>query len=530
MNPTMNRIEQLDNFQDSIQSTEAIDRLRAMQGLRSMPTVQMEKGGSIADTAENLASYGRFGDSVLLHVRPDELQGLMSLGNITYNPITGLPEAFSLKSITKPFRNIAKSKAFKVIAPIAIGLAAPYLLGPAQAGLFSTYAGGMGAVNYGLASGIGGLVGGYVGGRRGSDLFKQAALQGVTAGAMKGLSNYSQQRALAKGLEADAAAKAAVPMPKPRPAAAAPRKKVKATAANTKDFDKTMALQKKLQAQGFDIKADGIMGKNTRAAMAKAAGPRDGGNPAGPAAKAPTPTDAGEFATATPKAFTPIAGAGDRKPGATAQDIRVNKSNNAVKKSFKRVADAGGGFLDKIGAGISSIFKPSPRSVIGRKGRNVARSAPSSAGIDGQATPNAAGSNFASAADGSISRTDNPRQPGDATRTTRTTRTASLSGAPVGTQSAGSRGRPRRTDTSFRASDGTNTVARDASGNLNVRQRVTDPDAKAALLNKVNNARDRARAALAAGSSDPDDIRAYQRRMANVRGTGAAGGTDPSTF
>ena len=208
MNPTMNRIEQLDNFQDSIQSTEAIDRLRAMQGLRSMPTVQMEKGGSIADTAENLASYGRFGDSVLLHVRPDELQGLMSLGNITYNPITGLPEAFSLKSITKPFRNIAKSKAFKVIAPIAIGLAAPYLLGPAQLGLFSTYAGGMGAINYGLASGIGGLVGGYAGGRRGSDLFKQAAIQGVTAGAMKGLSNYSQQRALAKGLEADAAAKA----------------------------------------------------------------------------------------------------------------------------------------------------------------------------------------------------------------------------------------------------------------------------------------------------------------------------------
>ena len=30
----MNRIEQLDNFQDSIQSTQAIDRLRAMQGLR----------------------------------------------------------------------------------------------------------------------------------------------------------------------------------------------------------------------------------------------------------------------------------------------------------------------------------------------------------------------------------------------------------------------------------------------------------------------------------------------------------------
>ena len=103
MNPTMNRIEQLDNFQDSIQSTQAIDRLRAMQGLRGLPTVQMEEGGSIADTAQDLASYGRFGDSVLLHVRPDELQGLMSLGNITYNPITGLPEAFSLKKYYKAF-------------------------------------------------------------------------------------------------------------------------------------------------------------------------------------------------------------------------------------------------------------------------------------------------------------------------------------------------------------------------------------------------------------------------------------------
>ena len=43
------------------------------------------------------------------------------------------------------------------------------------------------------------------------------------------------------------------------------------TAANTRDYDKTMALQKKLIAQGANIKADGLMGPNTRAAM-KAAG------------------------------------------------------------------------------------------------------------------------------------------------------------------------------------------------------------------------------------------------------------------
>jgi hypothetical protein len=205
MNPTMNRIEQLDNFQDSIQSTQAIDRLRAMQGLRGLPTVQMEEGGSIADTAQDLASYGRFGDSVLIHVRPDELQGLMSLGNITYNPITGLPEAFSLKSITKPFRRIAKSKAFKVLAPLAIGIAAPYLLGPKGIGLFSSYAGLGGAAKYGLASAIGGGLGSLAAGRRGSDVFKQAAISGITAGTLKGLSNYAQQRALAQGLETAAA-------------------------------------------------------------------------------------------------------------------------------------------------------------------------------------------------------------------------------------------------------------------------------------------------------------------------------------
>ena len=82
----------------------------------------------------------------------------------------------------------------------------------------------------------------------------------------------------------------------PKPAAPAPRAKVKATAANTKDFDKTVALQKKL-----GVTADGIMGPGTRAAM-KAAKEKS------KTARAPTPMDAGEFATAAaPKAFTPNA-------------------------------------------------------------------------------------------------------------------------------------------------------------------------------------------------------------------------------
>ena len=46
-------------------------------------------------------------------------------------------------------------------------------------------------------------------------------------------------------------------------------KKVKATAANTKDYNKTLALQKKLIRMGAKIKADGIMGPRTRAAIQK---------------------------------------------------------------------------------------------------------------------------------------------------------------------------------------------------------------------------------------------------------------------
>jgi hypothetical protein len=53
------------------------------------------------------------------------------------------------------------------------------------------------------------------------------------------------------------------------------KSKVKATAGNTKDFAKTMAMQKKLIAKGAKIKADGIMGPKTRAAMAKYMKPMD---------------------------------------------------------------------------------------------------------------------------------------------------------------------------------------------------------------------------------------------------------------
>ena len=48
--------------------------------------------------AERLAAQGRFGDTMLVHMNPKEVQGIASLmpgGRLTTNPVTGQPEAFA---------------------------------------------------------------------------------------------------------------------------------------------------------------------------------------------------------------------------------------------------------------------------------------------------------------------------------------------------------------------------------------------------------------------------------------------------
>jgi len=68
------------------------------------------------------------------------------------------------------------------------------------------------------------------------------------------------------------------------------RKKVAATAYNTRDYDKTIAIQKALIAKGFKIKADGLLGPNTKAAMKAAAQQKDIVGPgAGSPSKKPEP-------------------------------------------------------------------------------------------------------------------------------------------------------------------------------------------------------------------------------------------------
>jgi hypothetical protein len=48
----------------------------------------------IKQQTNNVASQGRYGDTMLMHVNPAEVQGLASIMPLTQNPQTGQPEAF----------------------------------------------------------------------------------------------------------------------------------------------------------------------------------------------------------------------------------------------------------------------------------------------------------------------------------------------------------------------------------------------------------------------------------------------------
>ena len=124
----------------------------------------------------------------------------------------------------------------------------------------------------------------------------------------------------------------AMPKTPPKPAAKA---KVAATAANTKDYDKTVALQKKL-----GVTADGIMGPKTRAAM-KAAGMAT--STPGSKVKQPGPSvtqnpaynqtgmDDGDMPNAKPKIRTDMPGGPSRL---NAFKLVYNKATPAQKKAM----------------------------------------------------------------------------------------------------------------------------------------------------------------------------------------------------
>jgi hypothetical protein len=162
---------------------------------RNRPSYYAE--GGLASVAQNLADKGRKGDSMLVHMTPDEVAGLQALaqqmgGSLTINPETGLPEA----------------NFFKKLLPMALGFA----LGPAGAGIFSSALGAGLAVGAGytlatgsLQQGISAGLGAYGGSNLGTGLQAAGADAATSAAASEAAGTGLQVAGGAGGAAAEAA-------------------------------------------------------------------------------------------------------------------------------------------------------------------------------------------------------------------------------------------------------------------------------------------------------------------------------------
>ena len=95
---------------------------------------------TIQNQVKSIAQQGRYGDSTLVHMAPSEVAGLAQMGQMTINPQTGLPEAFSLRDAI----------------PIAASIVGGVFGGPVGAGLGSGLATGIleGDLKKGLMAGL----------------------------------------------------------------------------------------------------------------------------------------------------------------------------------------------------------------------------------------------------------------------------------------------------------------------------------------------------------------------------------------
>lgn len=80
------------------------------------------------ENAQKLASYGRHGDTTLVHMSPQEVRGLQALARnngttMTINPHTGLPEAFSLGRLLPMIAGFALGPAGLGMSAMNAGLA-----------------------------------------------------------------------------------------------------------------------------------------------------------------------------------------------------------------------------------------------------------------------------------------------------------------------------------------------------------------------------------------------------------------------
>jgi hypothetical protein len=113
--------------------------------------------GGIAEAARIVANQGRYGDTMLAHITPEEARMLRTQGGSgTINPVTGLPEFWNpFKAIKKAFRSVgsAISKTFKrVVGAVKKVLASP--IGRIVATVALTAFLGPAGLNLGLSAGL----------------------------------------------------------------------------------------------------------------------------------------------------------------------------------------------------------------------------------------------------------------------------------------------------------------------------------------------------------------------------------------
>ena len=116
-------------------------------------------------TAQGLASLGRHGDSVLVHMQPHEVAGLQALAesqgtSLSINPDTGMPEAFNLGDFFSSFLPTIVGAAF---APATGGFSLTPLLAGAATGAGLAKIKGEDPLMGGLMGGLGGYGGSQLG-------------------------------------------------------------------------------------------------------------------------------------------------------------------------------------------------------------------------------------------------------------------------------------------------------------------------------------------------------------------------------
>jgi len=126
--------------------------------------------------AKGLASLGRHGDTMLMHVNPIEVEGLKALGaatgrKVTTNPHTGMPEAFDFLDF------------FTSLIPTGVGM---LLGGPAGAAIGKSF----GPMAQAAAPIVGGLAAGAaIAGAKGDDPLMGGLMGGLGGFGGKGLAN-----------------------------------------------------------------------------------------------------------------------------------------------------------------------------------------------------------------------------------------------------------------------------------------------------------------------------------------------------